>query len=226
MSIDTASAPLLRLSDDGAAPGLVISKGITCEGLPTGRTELIRDGVLVGCLSSWYETQRLLRDPARREKLGAADGDAVARALVPRNGFRFGAGSGRQFSESPGVTSSNVVLDADETVSREELLRRVDHGLYIGRIWYTYAINGMRAGDFTCTVVGDSYIIRDGRIAEPLRANAIRINDNIATILNNVVGVTKDVRGTVVWGEVAYTPEIAVAAVRVDAIAGFMEDLA
>src|SRR5207249_12125603 len=83
---------------------------------------------------------------------------------------------------------------------------------------------GCAPGDFTCTVVGDSYIIRDGRIAEPLRANTIRINDNIATILNNVVGVTKDVRGTVVWGEVAYTPEIAVSGVRVDAIASFMED--
>jgi predicted Zn-dependent protease len=69
-------------------------------------------------------------------------------------------------------------------------------------------------------------MIRGGRIAEPLRANTIRINDNIATILNNVVGVTKDVRGTVVWGEVAYTPEIAVTEVRVDAIASFVEDLA
>ena len=217
---------LLRLSDDGAAPGLVVSKGITCEGLPTGRTELIRDGVLVGCLSSWYETERLLRDPARRDKLGPASDEAVSRALAPRNGFRFGAGGGRQFGESPSVSSSNVVLEADETLAREELLRRVGNGLYIGRIWYTYAINGLRAGDFTCTVVGDSYIIRDGRIAEPLRANTIRINDNIATILNNVVGVTKDVRGTVVWGEVAYTPEIAVSGIRVDAIASFMEDLA
>ena len=55
----------------------------------------------------------------------------------------------------------------------------------------------------------------------------IRINDNVANILNNVIGVTKDVRGTVVWAadEVAYTPEIAVSSVRVDAIASFMEDL-
>ena len=220
------ASPLLRVFDDGATPGRVMSKAITCEGLPTGRTDLIRDGVLMGCLSNWYETQRLLRDPARGDKLGLLPESAIARALAPRNGFRFGAGGGRQFSESPGVAASNIVLEADETVSRDELLRRVGDGLYIGRIWYTYAINGLRAGDFTCTVVGDSYIIRDGRIAEPLRANAIRINDNIATILNNVVGVTKDVRGTVVWGEVAYTPEIAVSSVRVDAIASFMEDLA
>jgi len=64
-------------------------------------------------------------------------------------------------------------------------------------------------------------MIRDGRIAEPIQANTIRINDNIATFLNNVVGVTKDVKGTIVWAadEVVYAPEIAVSDVRIDAIA-------
>ena len=101
------------------------------------------------------------------------------------------------------------------------------NGLYVGRIWYTYPINGLRAGDFTCTVVADSYIIQDGRIAAPLKANAIRINDNIATFLNNVTGITKDVKGTIVWAadEVVYAPEVAVTGVRVDEIAGFMEEL-
>ncbi|MGH7343503.1 MAG: metallopeptidase TldD-related protein, partial [Candidatus Rokuibacteriota bacterium] len=122
---------------------------------------------------------------------------------------------------------SNVVLEGGEAIGRDELLRRVGDGLYVGRIWYTYPINGLRAGDFTCTVVADSYIIRDGRIAAPLKANAIRINDNIATFLNNVVGVTKDVKGTIVWAadEVVYAPEVAVTGVRVDEIAGFMEEL-
>src|SRR6267378_1383016 len=87
------AAPLLSVYDHGAMPGLMGSKGITCEGLPTGRTELIRNGVLVGCLSNWYETQRLLREPALGEKLGAT-GPAAATALVPRNGFRFGSGGG------------------------------------------------------------------------------------------------------------------------------------
>ena len=70
-------------------------------------------------------------------------------------------------------------------------------------------------------------MIRDGRIAEPIKANAIRINDNITTFLNNVAGVTKDVKGTIVWAadEVVYAPEIAVTDVRVDAIADPTEDL-
>jgi PmbA protein len=214
------ASPLLSIYDHGALPGLVGSKGITCEGLPTGRTDLIRHGELAGCLTSWYSTQRLLRDPALAAKLGATGARAAA-ALTPRNGFRFGAGGGRQFDSPPGIAASNIVVEGQEPVSHEELLRRVGDGLYIGRIWYTYPINGPSAGDFTCTVVADSYIIRDGRIVAPLKPNVIRINDNIATFLNNVVGVTKDAKGTIVWAadEVVYAPEVAVSGIRVDAIA-------
>jgi PmbA protein len=220
------ASPALSIYDHGAMPGMMGSKGITCEGLPTGRTDLIRGGVLAGALSSWYETERLMRDPRRAEKLGGADDAARAAALVPRNGFRFGAGGGRQFDSAPGVAATNVVVEGADAVSRDELLRRVGEGLYIGRIWYTYPINGLRAGDFTCTVVADSYMIRDGRLAEPLRANTIRINDNIATFLHNVAGVTRDAKGTIVWAadEVVYAPEIAVTGVRVAAIAEHMED--
>jgi PmbA protein len=210
----------LSIYDHGAMPAMMGSKGITCEGLPTGRTDLIRDGVLTGCLSCWYDTQRLLRDPQRGSKLGGDDATQAA-ALVPRNGFRFGAGGGRQFSSRPSAAATNIVVEGTDPVSRDELLGRVGEGLYIGRIWYTYPINGLRAGDFTCTVTADSYMIRDGRIAEPIKANTIRINDNIATFLNNVVGVTKDVKGTIVWAadEVVYAPEIAVSDVHIDAIA-------
>ena len=220
------ASPFLSIYDHGAMPGMMGAKGITCEGLPTGRTDLIRAGVLTGCLSSWYETQRLMRDARRAEKLGGADDTVRAAALVPRNGFRFGAGGGRQFDTSPSIAATNVVVEGSEPVSRDELLRRVGEGLYVGRIWYTYPINGLRAGDFTCTVVADSYMIRDGRLAEPIAANAIRINDNIATFPNNVVAVTKDVKGTIVWAadEVVYAPEIAITGVRVDAIADPMED--
>lgn len=218
--------PSLNVYDHGAMAGLTGSKAITCEGLPTGRTDLIRDGVFVGCLSAWYETQRLLRDPELAAKLGAA-GETAARALVPRNGFRFGAGGGRQFDSPPDVAASNVIVEAADGLSHEELLRRVGEGLYIGRIWYTYPINGLSAGDFTCTVVADSYRIRDGRLAEPLRPNTLRIDDNLATVLGNILGIGKDAKGTIVWAadEVAYVPEIAVRGVRVNEIAGFMEDL-
>jgi len=216
----------ISVYDHGALPGLAGSRGITCEGLPTGRTDLIKDGVLVGLLSHWYDTQRLLHDPKARAKLGVDPATAAA-ALAPRNGFRYDGGSGRSFETTPGTSASNVIIEGADPVSLDELIARVRNGLYVGRIWYTYPINGLRAGDFTCTVVGDSFIIRDGRIAAPLKANTIRINDNVSRLLGAVFGTTKDARGTLVWAadEVVYAPSIAVTTVHVDAIAGFMEGL-
>ena len=70
-------------------------------------------------------------------------------------------------------------------------------------------------------VIGYAYIIRGGRMVAPLKPNTIRINDNISTFLDNVVGVTRDTKGTIVWAadQVVYAPEIAVSNVRIDAIA-------
>jgi PmbA protein len=220
------ASPLLSIYDNGAMPGLMGSKGITCEGLPTGRTDLIKNGELVGLLTNWYEAQRLLHDPQAQEKLGI-DPSSYRSALVARNGFRFTRGGGRQFDSPPQVAATNIIVDGNDPLSLNELIAKVKNGLYVGRIWYTYPINGLRAGDFTCTVVGDSFIIRDGRIAAPLKANTVRINDNIQKILTKIVGITKDVKGTLVWAadEVVYAPEIAVSGVRVDEIAGFMESL-
>jgi PmbA protein len=220
------AAPALSIYDHGALPGLTGSKGITCEGLPTGRTDLVTDGTLTGLLTNWYEAQRLLRDPEAHAKLGVHPAE-ISGKLVARNGFRFAAGGGRSFAAPPGTAATNVFVEGRSGVSLDELCRRVGDGLYVGRIWYTYPINGLQAGDFTCTVVGDSYLIRDGRIAVPLKANAVRISDNIASVLEGVLGVTREVKGTTVWGgdEVVYAPSIAVAALQVDEIARFVETL-
>ncbi|MEX0800536.1 MAG: metallopeptidase TldD-related protein [Dehalococcoidia bacterium] len=211
--------------DDGAAEGLVGSKGITCEGLPTGRTELIRHGKLVGLLSNHYETQRLMSDPKAKEKLGV-DPKSQPESFVPRNGFRFARGGGRHFDAQPGINATNVIMPG-EIDSTEEICQLVGDGIYVGRIWYTYPVNGLRAGDFTGTVVGDSYVIRDGKLAEPVKPNTLRINENIRTVLNGVIGVAKRGKPTLVWAadEIVYAPEVAVEKVRLDAIGEYMETL-
>jgi predicted Zn-dependent protease len=218
------SAPGLSVYDHGALPGFAGTKAITCEGLPTGRTDLIKDGVLVGLLTNWYDAQRLLHDPDLAGKVGV-DRAGAARALVARNGFRFD-GLGRSFEIPPGIAASNVIIEHARPTAIDDMIRSVAHGLYIGRIWYTYPINGLRAGDFTGTVVGDSFVIRDGRRAAPIKANTLRINDNIVRVLEHVVAATKEAKATAVWAadEVVYAPEIAVSGVHVDAIASSMED--
>lgn len=213
------------LIDDGAGKGLVGSKGLTCEGLPTGRTEIIKAGKLTGLLSNYYETQRIQRDPKAKEKLGVDPKEWTA-AFAPRNGFRFARGGGRHFDAQPGINPTNVMIPGD-VESTEAMCRLVGNGLYIGRLWYTYPVNGTRAGDFTGTVVADSYVIKDGKLAEPIKANTLRINESIHRFLNGVIGVSKHGKPTLVWAadEIVYSPEIAVEKVRIDAIAEYMDTI-
>jgi PmbA protein len=170
---------------------------------------LIRDGKLIGLLSNFYDTNRLLTDENRGEKLGAnAPADLDFPAL---SGYRLGEGGGRRFDAHPGSAGTNVVMRARKGVSERELMREVGDGVYVGRIWYTYPINGQRAGDFTCTVTGDSYVIRNGELAVPLAPNCLRINANIAQVFERPLAVGARARPAMVWGspEVYYVPAIA-----------------
>ena len=214
----------LSIYDDGSTPGLAASKSITDDGLPTGRTDLIRNGILAGALANHYEHQRILNDPKGKEKLGA-DPMQMAQAIAPRNGFRTGRGGGRNFDSPPSVTPTNLIVEGTDKHSHEELLKLVGDGLYIGRIWYTYPVNGIGAGDFSGTVVGDSYIIKDGRIVAPLKPNTLRMNDNIHKVLNNILGIGGHRSGTVRWAsdQVTWAPEVAVKNFHLNEIGDYME---
>ena len=136
------------------------------------------------------------------------DPAAAAAALVPRNGFRYD-GAGRSFETTPGTSATNVVVEGRDPVALHALLARVRDGLYVGRIWYTYPINGLRAGDFTCTVVGDSFIIRDGshrRAAQGEHAAHQRQRDAPARERCSAPPRTR--ADTLVWGadEIVYAP--------------------
>ena len=166
--------------------------------------------------------------PRCADKLGADRPAAAARARRRATASASAPAADGSSTARPSASASNVVVEGAEPVSLEELLRAVGDGLYIGRIWYTYPINGLRAGDFTCTVVGDSYIIRDGRIAAPLRANAIRINDNIATLPQQRRRRAPRTPRAPSCGRPTRSctpPRSRSSGVRVDEIAGSMEEL-
>jgi PmbA protein len=198
----------LNIYDDGSINGEIGSKKITCEGVPTGRTDLIKNGTLVGFLSNNYYAKKFknnLYNP------------------IPRNGFRYST-IGRDYRNKTGIFPTNVIIDGTRETTRDSLLKQVNNGVYIGRIWYTYAINGLAMGDFTSTIIADSFSIKDGKIASPLKPNTIRINTNIKHILNNMIGITKKKRSTLVWGsgEVVIAPEVAVSNVQLDNVTGFL----
>ncbi|HHT9120234.1 MAG TPA: TldD/PmbA family protein [Candidatus Hypogeohydataceae bacterium YC41] len=195
----------LNIYDDGSLPGQIGSKKVTCEGLPTGRTDLIQGGNLVGFLANHYLSRKLSSNVA---------------TFVPRNGFRF-HGLGRTYEMQAGIFPTNIVLEGSQEVGAEELSRGIEDGVYIGRIWYTYPINGLAAGDFTSTIIGDSFLIKDGQISTPLKPNAVRINDNIKQVLQNIVAVGKEKKAILVWGaeEAVIAPEIRVEGLRLESIA-------
>jgi PmbA protein len=165
----------------------------------------------------------MLHHPKAAKFLGC-DPQTYPNAFIPRNGFRFIAGGGRSFSAPPSISSSNVLVEGEKPVPFDELLRQVKRGLYIGRIWYTYPMNGLGPGDFTSTIIGDSYLIENGRLSRPIAANTLRIHDNVKRILMDISGYSNRMRAVTVWAsdEVVYSPDMALGTLHVEPIAEFL----
>ncbi|GAN33548.1 MAG: TldD/PmbA family protein [Candidatus Brocadia sp. AMX2] len=202
------ASELLTVYDDGTIKGAIGSKKISCEGIPTGRTDLIHNGFLVGFLANNYLSKKLANKIV---------------SFTPRNGFRFEKG-GRNYTMQPQICPTNIVIGGKEEVPSQSLLSKINDGIYIGRIWYTYPINGLAAGDFTSTIIADSYLVKGGKIVKPLKPNTVRINNNITDILDKIIAVSNDKRQTVVWGgeEVVLAPEIAVQDIKLENISDFI----
>lgn len=194
----------LNITDDGLYKGAIGTKRVTDEGLPTGKTEIIKNGTLVNFLSNNYYARKF-SDDARYNM---------------QNGFRFGGG-GRNYSSDSGISATNVVVGAGNFKKDSDLVREVKNGIYIGRIWYSYPVNGLASADFTSTIRGDSYIIKNGEISSGLIPNTCRINDNLERIFMNIKGIGKEQHATLAWAEdaVVITPEVAVKGVRIERIA-------
>jgi len=193
----------LTIFDDGLLSGEIGSKRVTDEGLATGRTELVRNGKLVNFLANDYYAKKFSSD----------------KRFNSRNGFRFGGG-GRHHDSEPGIAATNLVVEAGD-FKEDELPAEVKNGLYIGRIWYSYPVNGLASADFTSTMRGDSYIIRNGKIASALVPNTLRINDNLERCFKNIEALSKERKATLAWGQeaVVVTPEILVKGMRLERIA-------
>jgi len=198
--------PRIGLDDDPRTGA--IRRALTCEGLPTARTELIRSGRLVGLLSNYYDAARLAAGDC-----GAAPELGAGRARIePRHGMRLGGNGARRYDVAPRAMASNITLRGKRGVADSRMLRALGDGIHIGRVWYTYPINGQRAGDFTCTVSGDSYLVEKGRVVAPIAPNSLRINANIDQVFTQVREIGARRHPALVWGEngIFYLPAMVV----------------
>jgi predicted Zn-dependent protease len=168
------ASPLLTMSDDGRLPGLLGSRMITGDGLPTGATVLIEQGRLVGFLADAYHAQHL---------------SALVGAVVPRNGMRHTTNS-QSFAMRPGIFPTNVTFSSADAVTLEALLAPIDQGLYVGDLWHTTTPEGLRAGALTSTVIGPSFAIRQGQLAEPVLPGALSLQDNFLALLQRLTGIS------------------------------------
>ncbi len=213
---------LLTLYDDATLPNGAGSKRITCEGCPTGKTLLIDKGKLVGYLSDSRTTNKILgKRKESTQKLGI-DPHQIRHAITPRNGFRFSRGGGRIAASSVGIHATNLVVDTHKPVSESELLNNVKDGIFIGRLWYTYPVGGYSSGIISGTAIADSYRIRNGKLAEPLLPNTIRLEDDLSEMIQNIIGIANNTIPTILWAsdEITHAPWVAIDNVRLLSING------
>jgi TldD protein len=144
--------------DDGSIPGKRGSFGIDDEGTASGRTELIRQGVLTG----------YLHDLLSADALGM---DAT------------GNGRRHSFRTPPIPRQSNLYMEAGES-SFEEILRAVPRGLYAKGLGggQVDIVNGNFVFEVT-----EGYLIEEGRLTAPVRgANLIGSGRDVLTRMEMV----------------------------------------
>lgn len=151
----------LNVLDGAAVPGLRGSYKYDDEGLPSSKTHLIKEGVLVGRLQS-RETAGKMNEPLTGN----------ARSI----NYRF----------PPIVRMTNTYIDAG-TVSFDAMMADIKEGLYVKR-----AIGGETAMEMFTFAANEAYMIRDGKISEPVRD--VTLTGNVFETLANIEAVGDDLR--------------------------------
>ena len=184
---DVVSIKEFTVLDDGRHPEGIASKSSDDEGVPTGTTPLIEDGILRNFLTDSYYAAKM---------------SSLVRSFKSTgNGFRFGPVPGRDYSSLPRVQPTNIVIKPGDW-SLEEMIRETRRGILIGRIWYSYPINPT-VGEFSTTNRGDTYYIENGEVRSSIVPNTFRVNDQLPRLLKHIQGLTKEQTQSVVWAGVS-----------------------
>ena len=217
---EQVASKLLTIYDDATLPSGAGSKRITCEGYPTGKTMLIDSGKLVGYMSDTRTRNKILGKRERGKQVLGVDPHEIRQAIDPRNGFRFARGGGRVAGASVGIHATNLVVDSPKPVTTDKLLKEVGEGIFIGRLWYTYPIGGYSSGIITGTTIAECYTIKNGKLADPILPNTLRLEDNIGEIARNIIGVANNQMPTILWAsdEITHAPWVGIENVQFHAI--------
>jgi TldD protein len=149
----------LQIFDGAAPPGHRGSYFYDDEGTPATKTQLIKDGILVGRLHSRETAGKLEETPTGN-----------ARCL--------------NYHYPPIVRMTNTWIERGKTPV-EDLFKGIKEGVY-ARNW----IGGMTNGEMFTFSAGEAWMIRDGKIAEPVRD--VTLSGNVFKTLADIDAIGDD----------------------------------
>ncbi|HEY5735241.1 MAG TPA: TldD/PmbA family protein [Nitrosopumilus sp.] len=184
------------LMDDPHIPEGIGTKSVDDEGIVTKKKDLIKNGIFKNTYSNLFDSYK-----EGNESTG--------------NALRPGSPMGRSSEPIPMSATHNLkVIPGDQ--SQEEMVKETKHGLLVGRLWYTYAVNPIK-GDFSCTARSGIRIIENGKIIGPGRS--VRIIHSLPTMIKNISAVGNNQQNVIQWASLpSITPSIKTENVSVNSI--------
>jgi PmbA protein len=186
----------LSLVDDPHIPEGIGTKTVDDEGIQTRKRNLIDKGIFKNTYSNLFDSYK-----EGEESTG--------------NATRPGSPMGRSAEPIPISSPHNLKVIPGEQ-SQEEMIKETKHGILVGRLWYTYAVNPIR-GDFSCTARSGIRIIENGKIIGP--GKSVRIIHNLPTMLKNISAIGSNQRNVIQWASLpSITPSVKAENISVNSI--------
>ncbi|MCH9657759.1 TldD/PmbA family protein [archaeon] len=186
----------LDLVDDPHIPEGIGTKSIDDEGTETKKQDLIKEGIFKNTFSNLFDSYK-----EESQSTG--------------NASRSGSPMGRSSEPIPISSPHNLKINSGD-YSQEEMIKETKHGLLVGRLWYTYAVNPIR-GDFSCTARSGIRIIKNGEIIGP--GKSVRIIHSLPNMFKNISAIGKNQKNIIQWASLpSITPSLRVENIAVNTI--------
>ena len=186
----------LSLVDDPHIPEGIGTKFVDDEGVETQKRSLIEKGIFKNTFSNLFDSYK-----ERKQSSG--------------NASRAGSPMGRSSEPIPISAPHNLKINPGN-ISQEDMIKDTKHGLLVGRLWYTYAVNPIK-GDFSCTARSGIRIIENGKIKGPGRS--VRIIHNLPTMIKNISEIGNNQKNVIQWASLpSIVPSIKAENIMVNSI--------
>ena len=184
------------LIDNPHIPQGIGSKSFDDEGVKTKVNKLVDNGVFCKTYSNLFDSFK-----ENTESSG--------------NASRPGSPMGRSSEAIPISAPHNMQIESGD-MSQDEIIKDTKHGLLVGRLWYTYAVNPIK-GDFSCTARSGVRIIENGEIKSP--GKSVRIIHNLPNLIQNISAIGNNKRNVLQWASLpSIVPSIRAEKIHVNPI--------